>query len=231
MIVRRLTALPVEAVVRGYLIGSRLEGLPAHRRGVRHRASRGAQAGRPAARADLHAVDQGRARPARRERGLRARRGADRRRARRAGARHRDRAVPVRRRARPGARHHHRGYEVRVRHRRDGSADPDRRGADTGFIAVLAGRYLSSRDQPAVLRQAIRSRLSRNARLGQASARASSAGRRDPAHRREIPGGAAPADRRRSDRSALRRPPCGDDAMQLAHAIGERRWPGLQDDR
>ena len=118
MIVRRLNALPVEAVVRGYLIGSRLEGLPAHRRGVRHRAARGAQAGRPAARADLHAVDQGRARPARRERGLRARRGADRRRARRAGARHRDRAVPVRRRARAGARHHHRGYEVRVRHRR-----------------------------------------------------------------------------------------------------------------
>ncbi len=62
IVVRKLKALPVEAVVRGYLIGSRLEGLPAHRRGVRHHAARGAQAGRPAARADLHAVDQGRAR-------------------------------------------------------------------------------------------------------------------------------------------------------------------------
>jgi phosphoribosylaminoimidazole-succinocarboxamide synthase len=46
----------------------------------------------------------------------------------------------------------------------------DRRGADTGFIALLAGRYLPPRDQPAVVRQAVRARLSRNARLGQAPA-------------------------------------------------------------
>jgi phosphoribosylaminoimidazole-succinocarboxamide synthase len=54
MIVRRLTALPVEAVVRGYLIGSGWKGLPAHRRGLRHRPSAGSRARRPAPHADLH---------------------------------------------------------------------------------------------------------------------------------------------------------------------------------
>src|SRR5579864_9752317 len=46
----------------------------------------------------------------------------------------------------------------------------DRRGADAGFIAILAGRSLRCRPEPAELRQTIRARLSRNPGLGQNSA-------------------------------------------------------------
>ena len=49
----------------------RLEGLPAHRRGQRHRPARWPAPGRAAARADLHPVDQGRGRRPRREHRLR----------------------------------------------------------------------------------------------------------------------------------------------------------------
>jgi hypothetical protein len=44
---------------------------------------------------------------------------------------------------------------------------PDRRGDDAGFVALLAGRPVPHRDQPAQLRQAVRARLSRNAGLEQ----------------------------------------------------------------
>ena len=40
MLVERLEMVPVECVVRGYITGSGLEGLPVHRRGLRDRASR-----------------------------------------------------------------------------------------------------------------------------------------------------------------------------------------------
>ena len=117
MVVRKLRALPVEAVVRGYLIGSGWKdyqqtgavcgiALPA---GLR-------QAERLAA-ADLHADDQGADGRARRERQLRC-------------SRHTDRTCPGRERARcraiavqlcggvcARARHHHCRHQVRVRRR------------------------------------------------------------------------------------------------------------------
>ena len=56
---RRLEMLPLECVVRGYLAGLGLEGLRSARLDLRPRAAGGAARVGPAARADLHAVDQG----------------------------------------------------------------------------------------------------------------------------------------------------------------------------
>ena len=56
-------------------------------------------------------------------------------------------------------------------------AVPDRRSADPGFLPFLAGRSISGRHQPAVLRQAVRPRLSGNAGLGQSCSRPQAAGR------------------------------------------------------
>ena len=66
----------------------------------------------------------------------------------------------------------------------DGQADPDRRSADARFLAVLAGRPVPARQEPAELRQAIRARLPRNAGLEQDAARARAARRRSSRRRR-----------------------------------------------
>ena len=78
LVVRRLQMLPVECVVRGYITGLGLEGLPGDRRRLRHRAARRPAGVRAAPRADLHAVDEGRRGPRRGDR-LRAGRRAGRR--------------------------------------------------------------------------------------------------------------------------------------------------------
>ena len=49
----------------------------------------------------------------------------------------------------------------------DGTPDADRRGADAGFVALLAGGHVRAGHEPAVLRQAVRARLPRDARLEQ----------------------------------------------------------------
>ena len=96
-----------------------LEGLPGHRLGLRDRAARRAAGVRAAARADLHAVDQGRGRPRRGDR-LRARRSSSSATARWPSSVRDvvDRALRGRRRARARARRHPRRHEVRVRPRR-----------------------------------------------------------------------------------------------------------------
>ena len=76
VIVRRLKALPIEAVVRGYLIGSGWKDYQASGSAVRHRAAGRAEAGAAAAAAALHARHQGRSGRARREHLLRERRDA-----------------------------------------------------------------------------------------------------------------------------------------------------------
>ena len=84
MLVEKLEMAPVECVVRGYITGLGLEGLPALRRDLRHRAARRAPGVPAAARAHLHPGHQGRGGRPRRERGLRPR-GRDPRRPRPAG--------------------------------------------------------------------------------------------------------------------------------------------------
>ena len=62
LLVRRLEMLPLECVVRGYLVGSGWKDYGAHRRRLRHSAAGGPARGRQAAAHALHAVDQGRPR-------------------------------------------------------------------------------------------------------------------------------------------------------------------------
>ena len=60
MICRPAEVVPVEAVVRGYLAGSGLEGVPGARHRLWHRVARRPPGERPPAGADLHARDEGR---------------------------------------------------------------------------------------------------------------------------------------------------------------------------
>lgn len=77
----------------------------------------------------------------------------------------------------------------------DGKAHSDRRGADPGFVTLLAGRPVPGRRQSAVLRQAVRARLPGNAGLEQERPRPIAAGRHHPAHRRQVPRSADPPHR------------------------------------
>ena len=141
MLVKRLKPLPVEAVVRGYLAGSRLEGVPAAAaRSAASRCRRAAER-QPAARS------RSSRRPPRREPGehdenitfaqTRELIGAELAEQR---ARHRDPPLPRGSRLRADTRHHHRRHQVRVRPRRRRHADADGRGADARFVALLAAR-------------------------------------------------------------------------------------------
>ena len=69
------------------------------------------------------------------------------------------------------SRDHRRGYEVRVRLRRR-RTDPGGRGADAGFVALLAAGPVSARRGSAFVRQAVRPRLPRIHSVEQAAARA-----------------------------------------------------------
>ena len=60
MLVRKTTVVPIECVVRGYLAGSGWKEYRQRRHGLRHPAAGRAARERAAARADLHAGDQGR---------------------------------------------------------------------------------------------------------------------------------------------------------------------------
>ncbi len=71
VVTRRLQPVPVEAIARGYLIGSGWKDYQATRFAVRHRLARRPEAGAATARADLHPVDQGRSGRPRSERQLR----------------------------------------------------------------------------------------------------------------------------------------------------------------
>ena len=111
----RPKVVPIECVVRGYLAGSGWKEYQQERHGLRHPTAAGPDRERPAARADLHAVDQGR-------------RPGTTRTSRSSGWwswSGRELAEELRRRSlrifqrglgvRPAARHYHRRHEVRVR--------------------------------------------------------------------------------------------------------------------
>ena len=142
---------PAEAAARGgdrarLPLGIGLEGLPGHRLRLRHPPARRLAPGRPPAGSRS---SRPRPRPPVGDhdenielRGMAAAVGAD---ARGAGARatlaiyHWAAAHAAR------ARHHHRRHQVRIRHRRERQTASHRRGADAGFVALLAGRRISGR--------------------------------------------------------------------------------------
>ncbi len=79
-------------------------------------------------------------------------------------------SVPAGRRLGSGKRHHHRRHEVRVGLVR-GRVDPDRRGADAGQLALLAGRSVrAGHGQPSFDKQFVRDWLQRH-RAGTRTAR------------------------------------------------------------
>ena len=115
VIVKRLKTVPLEAVVRGYVIGSGWKDYQKTGAIAGIKLPAGLQAGGEAAADAVHAVHQGGDRRTRRDHQLRAGGEARRRRGRRARARHRHRAVRIRGAARARARHHHRRHQVRIR--------------------------------------------------------------------------------------------------------------------
>ena len=122
-----------------------LEGLPGHRRGLRHPAAGRPAPGRqaaeplftPAAKADLGEHDENISFAE-----MEKRIGAE------LAAKMRDISIQLytgRRRIRGHARHHHRRHQVRIRPGRQRRAAPDGRSADRRFLALLAGGSLRSR--------------------------------------------------------------------------------------
>ena len=107
--------LPIECIVRGYLVGLGLEGVPAHRHHARPGRCPPACRSPTAARARVHPVDQGRRRRPRREHLVRRRRGDSS--AATSPSRPRARLAVYERGAAPAAErgHHHRRHQVRAR--------------------------------------------------------------------------------------------------------------------
>ena len=147
-----------------------LEGLPADRRGLRHRAAAGPASRRRSCREPIFTpATKAAHRRARREHQLRRRRrsivGA---RPRRAGARHRaSRSTSTPPSTRASAASSSPTPSSSSALDADGTLHADRRSADARLVALLAGRHLPRGHEPAVVRQAVRARLSRDARLGQ----------------------------------------------------------------
>ena len=172
---RRLEMLPIECVVRGYLAGSGWKDYRDDRRGLRPRAARRAARVRPAARADLHAGDEGGRRATTRT----STRGSARRARRRRALRARSSEPRSRSTASRAAHAEARGiiladtkFELGVDARRRARAR--RRGADAGLVALLARRRATRRAAPSRRSTSSSSATTASARLGQDAPRARS---------------------------------------------------------
>ena len=97
---------------------------------------------------------------------------------------HRAGGLSIRRRTRARAQHHHRRHEIRIRRRQGRQTVSHRRSVDAGLFALLADGILQAGNQSAELRQAIRARLSGVIALEQEAARAASAAGDFGAHQR-----------------------------------------------
>ena len=171
MIVKKLSALPVEAVVRGYLIGSGYKDYQQHGSVCGIDLPRGLQMAERLPEPHIHAGVKSTGRRSRSKHRLRCRRETGRARMRDQHAAHRARHLSIRVGTRPRAQHHHCRHQVRIRHRQGRSPVSHRRGIDAGFFAILADGIVQSGHQSAEFRQAIRARLLGIAALEQKAAR------------------------------------------------------------
>jgi phosphoribosylaminoimidazole-succinocarboxamide synthase len=105
------------------------------------------------------------------------------------------------------------------------AADADRRGADARLLALLAGRHLARGHEPAVLRQAVRARLPGNPRLEQARSGAAPAAGDHRAHQRQVSRSAAPAHQSHAGMSTTPAQRPTDDSR---HPASESIWIRLQ---
>ena len=175
---RRLEMLPIECVVRGYLAGLRLEGLPARRAGCAGHGSRTGCASRTCC--------PSRSSRRRRRRSRGTTRTSTRRPLRELVGEERFREVErlslelyrvaSGHAAERGILIADTKFEFGLDARRHARAR--RRGAHARLLALLAGRRVRAGPRAAVVRQAVRPRLLRDARLGQDRARARAARRR-----------------------------------------------------
>ena len=208
---RKLEMLPLECVVRGYLTGSGWKDYQATGSVCGHVLADGLR--------DSDKLPEPIFTPATKAAGgpRREHRPRARRRARRAGALRRgrarlDRPLPLRLRVRGRARDPDRRHEVRVRARPGGAARARRRGLHARLVALLAGRRVRARTRAALVRQAVRARLLRDARLGQDRAGARAARGRRRRHARPLRRGVRAADRNRVRRLPRRpRTSCSDE--------------------
>ena len=121
MVVRKLKALPIEAVVRGYLIGSGYKDYKLHGSVCGIPLPGGFAHGGPVARALVYPGLQGSGRTARREHRFRSHGEIDRTRTRGRNTAHFAAALRVCGGARACTGYHHRRYEIRVRYRSGGT--------------------------------------------------------------------------------------------------------------
>ena len=222
---KRLEMLPIECVVRGYLVRLGLEGLPRDRSGLRASPARRARRVAAAAAADLHAGDEGR-RPATTRTSTAPPRSSSS--ARSASTRSEATALAL--------------YEFVSEHARErGIILADTKlefGIDETGRLVLGDEAFtpdSSRFWPAdeyragldaaVVRQAVRPRLLRVARLGQDLSRPRAAGRRRRRHARALRRGVRAADRALV-RRLPRRPERG---ARMRATVLVRPKPGILD--
>ena len=105
--------------------------------------------------------------------------------------------LPAGRCLRADPRHHHRRHQVRVRRRRQRHPAPDRRGPDPRLVPLLARGPVPPRHQPAELRQTVRARLPGDPGLGQDRAGPGTAPSDHRQDRGKICRGRAAVDRRR----------------------------------
>ena len=189
--------LPLECVVRGYLAGSGWKDYQRDGAVSGHVApGRAARVG-AAARADLHAVDEGQSRATTRTSTPHGRSSSS---ARNVSASSSGVSIALYAFASAYARRardHPRRHEVRVRPRRGRAARPRRRGVHARLVAVLASRRLRAGRATAVVRQAVRPRLLRVARLGQDRSGTGAARRRRRGHTRTVRRGVRAPDRHR----------------------------------
>ena len=179
-VARRLQPLPIEAVVRGYLIGSGWKDYQRDRGSLRHPPARRPAPGRAAAGAAFYAGHQGGTGDHDENISFEQTVAADRPGSGLAGPRpgHTD-STAAERNTRP-ARHHHRRHQVRVRPGRRRQAVPHRRSLTPDSSRFWPTSRLSHRHQPTQLRQAVRARLPRNPGLEQARTRPETPRRGDP---------------------------------------------------
>ncbi len=85
--------------------------------------------------------------------------------------------------------HHHRRHQVRVWLLARRGDRARRRGADPGFLALLAGRPLRAGALAGLVRQAVRARLARPVRMGPHAAGTRAPGRGGRQHGRQVPRG------------------------------------------
>ena len=194
---RRLEMLPLECVVRGYLAGSGWKDYLADGAVCGHALPPGLAASRSASRSRSSRPPRRRRRATTRTSTPSAGSSSSARSDSASSSGSRSSSIGFASRLRGGTRDHPRRHEARARARRRRPHRARGRGVHARLVPLLAGRRVRAGRAPAVVRQAVRARLLRDARLGQDASRPGAARRRRRRHASAL---------RRGVRAAYRHP-------------------------